>query len=397
MLYRMKRWEKQVCCFLLALMAGLSVTSVSQGNDLPVDSSYHPGGVATNLPVFYPAAKERLTFPQSWLSGSYTDFSTWRKETREKILSLMLSKPPEAPFDVEIIAEEDRGECVAKKIFFNLTADSRVPGYLLMPKGKGPFPTVLLLHDHGAKFDIGKEKMIRPFRETAEKLASAEAWAAKLYGGRFIGDVLAKRGFVCLAVDALNWGDRSGAAKEEQQALASNLFHLGMSFAGLVAWEDLAAVRFLCSWPEVDKRRIAAVGLSFGSFRSWQVAALSDDVAAAVCICEIAAVKELMTPGNNLTKGQSSFCLLHPGLINLLDWPDVAALACPKPMLFYNGERDHLFPVSAVKPAYEKMHAIWNSQNAGDHLITQFWSAGHEFTVEMQDRAFDWLDAQLRP
>ena len=369
----------------------------AQNNSLAGDPVLQPPGVQENLPVFYQAAKERLTFPQSWLSGSFTDFSAWRRETRARVRALLLAQPPESDFNTEIIGQEDRNGYVVKKIIFNLTADSRVRAYVLTPKGEGPFPAVLLLHDHGARFDIGKEKMVRPFQEPLEKTAAAQAWVAKLYGNRFIGDELAKRGYVCLAVDALNWGDRGGSAKEEQQALASNLFHLGMSFAGVVAWEDLAAVHFLSALGKVDKKRVAAVGLSFGSFRSWQVAALSDDVAAAVCICEMAAVKELLTPGNNIVKGQSSFTLLHPGLINLLDWPDVAALACPKPLLFYNGEKDQLFPVAAVQPAFEKMRAIWNSQNAGDHLVTQFWPVGHEFTAEMQEQAFDWLDAQLRP
>ena len=44
-----------------------------------------------------------------------------------------------------------------------------------------------------------------------------------------------------------------------------------------------------------------------------------------------------MVPGNNQTTGQSAFSMTHPGLANLLDYPDVASLACPKPMLFQCG------------------------------------------------------------
>jgi hypothetical protein len=35
---------------------------------------------------------------------------------------------------------------------------------------------VLLLHDHGSKFDIGKEKLVRPWHDDT-RLASAQAWA----------------------------------------------------------------------------------------------------------------------------------------------------------------------------------------------------------------------------
>jgi hypothetical protein len=99
----------------------------------------------------------------------------------------------------------------------------------------------------------------------------------------------------------------------------------------------------------------------------------------------------LLVPGGNLTKGQSSFTTTHPGLSNYVDYPDVASLACPKPMLLYNGEQDILFPVPTVQDAYSKMHTVWDSQNAGKNLITKFWKAGHVFNREMQDEAFQWL------
>jgi hypothetical protein len=98
---------------------------------------------------------------------------------------------------------------------------------------------------------------------------------------------------------------------------------------------------------------------------------------------------------NNQTKGNSAYSMLHPGLFNYLDYPDVASMACPKPMLFFNGEQDKLFPVHAVKAAYAKMQKIWDSQAAGDKLVTKFWPVPHEFNQEMQDEAFVWLDQQM--
>ena len=87
----------------------------------------------------------------------------------------------------------------------------------------------------------------------------AEQWVEKYYGGRYLGDELAKQGYVCLATDALNWSDRGGGGFEGQQALASNLMHLGMSLAGLIAHEDLRAAEFLASLPEVDSDRVASL------------------------------------------------------------------------------------------------------------------------------------------
>ncbi len=360
-------------------------------------SLYQTNGIVDSLPVFREQLTSRLTFPMSWLSGNYTDFAAWRQVARAKVIECLLKAPPEASFDPVVISEQDRGTHVSRKVVLNLTGDSRVLSYFLVPKGQGPFPAVLLLHDHGARFDIGKEKVVEPFEDRPERVKSARDWVNQCYGGRFIGDELARRGYVCFVTDALNWSDRGGAGYDGQQALAANLFHLGMSHAGLIAWEDLRAAEFLSGRPEVDGKRIGAMGLSMGCFRTWQVAALSDHIAAGVAICWINTVKGLMVPGNNQTRGQSAFTMTHPGLFNYLDYPDVASLACPKPMLFYNGEKDGLFPVPGVQDAYAKMRKVWDSQGAGDRLITKLWDVPHVFNREMQEEAFAWLDKQLKP
>ncbi len=79
----------------------------------------------------------------------------------------------------------------------------------------------------------------------------------------------------------------------------------------------------------------------------------------------------------------------------IIDYPDIASIACPKPMLFFNGEKDRLFPVPSVKEAYEKMRMVWESQNTGEQLVTKLWPVPHEFNQEMQEEAFKWLDERM--
>ena len=361
---------------------------------------YQRAGVRDGLPVFYERLGVRLSFPYSWQEWSRrngNEFDRWRMETRERVRGHFLAAPPAVPFDPRIIGSRKCNGYTSHKIVFNLTGDSRVLAYLLVPDGTGPCPAVLLLHDHGAEFRIGKEKYAEPWDVPADKAALARAWVDKVYGGRFLGDQLAARGYVCLVYDALNWSDRGGAGFEGQQALASNLMHWGMSWAGLIAWEDLRGAEFLASRPEVDKSRIAAMGHSVGSFRTWQVTAMSDHIAAGVCVCWMATVQGLMVPGNNQTKGTSAFSMLHPGLFNDLDYPDIASLACPKPMLFFAGEQDTLFPLPSATEAFEKMHRVWESQGARDRLTTKVLPVSHLFNAAMQDEAFAWLDQQLKP
>ncbi len=350
-----------------------------------------------SFPVFYQQLKNRMAFSYGWAKRGDLTPQQWRARGLAKAREMILPYEDHTPFNPLVIDTQDRGSYVAKKVVFNISNESRVLAFLLVPKGKGPFPAALFLHDHGSKFDIGKEKFVRTWNDDA-RLASSEKWADKYFSGRFPGDELAKRGYVVLSIDALGWGDRSvpGFRTDSQQAVAANLFNLGSSFAGIIALEDVRASKFLAGLPEVDKTRVAAVGFSMGAFRSWQVAALSDSITASIVDCWMSTMKGLMVPGNNQLKGQSAFTMLHPFIRRSLDYPDIAALSAPKPMLVYDGSKDPLFPAADTQEAFATMHAVWKANHAADKLETKIWPGkGHIYTKDMQEASFNWLDKQF--
>lgn len=375
--------------FLLPLLAA---TCVNAANDWQ-----RPGIVESNLPASWQQMKAQMTYPDSWLSDNYSDFNQWRQQTREWLRQALLTPDSVKPFAPQTLMREDRGSYVAEKFALNITDDNRIAAVMLTPKSRGPHPAIVLLHDHGSKFDIGKEKLIRPWGD-AEKLASAQAWADKFFTGRFIGDELAKRGYVVIAIDSPGWGDRGPMVYEQQQALASNYFNMGRSLAGEVAYEDMRTVDFLSTLKTVDSKRIGVLGFSMGGYRAWQLAALSENVAATAVISWFGTWDGLIQPGNNVLRGQSSFYMLHPGVSAKLDIPDIASLAAPKPMLIFSGGQDKLFPAAAVNDAFAKVHKVWASQNAADRLETKTWpELGHVFYKEEQDVVFPWLDKWLKP
>ncbi|WP_202033483.1 alpha/beta hydrolase family protein [Agrobacterium larrymoorei] len=355
------------------------------------DETHQTHGVtADHLPVFADALKQRLAFPLAW-SRQTGNLSAWKKTARAKFWELTLQSPDETAFNPELIDEMDRGSYTARKVAFNITQDSRVFALVLVPKGDGPFPAAVFYHDHGSRFDIGKEKLIETWGDDA-KLRSSQEWAAKFFSGRFPGDELARRGYVVLAVDALGWGDRGPLTYEGQQALAANFANMGSSLAGLMALEDTRAAAFLSTLPQVDPARVAAIGFSMGAFRAWQAAALSDAIKATVAVNWMATANGLMVPGNNQLRGGSAWHMIHPGLIQVMDYPDVASLAAPNPMLIFAGSEDALFPAPSVEEAFGKMQSVWNAWGAADRFESKFWPCGHVFEAAQQDYAFDWLD-----
>jgi len=375
-----------------AFVVGAGAAALLGGAAAPASATVVDGP----LPDFYQALKDDLNFPLAWGTSPVRDFGIWRRAARAVVEEhLLVDRQDGTPYAPEFTPRSQGDGCTRELVTVSLTRYERVRGALLTPDGDGPFPAVLLLHDHGAKFDIGKEKLVRPWYDDT-RLASAEAWADKYFSGRFVGDELARRGYVVLCLDALGWGDRGPVTYDQQQALAANFYNLGSSLAGLMAREDARAAAFLAGLDRVDAHRVAAVGFSMGAYRAWQTAALSDHVAATAAVCWMTGLKEMMVPGNNTLRGQSAYYMLHPGLARHLDIPDVASIAAPRPMLLLDGEQDPLFTAEGVRAAYAKLRAVWHSRHASQQLRTEIWPGlGHVFTAPMQDEVFGWLDSVL--
>ena len=79
-----------------------------------------------------------------------------------------------------------------------------------------------------------------------------------------------------------------------------------------------------------------------------------------------------------------------------MDYPHVAALACPKPALFFNGRNDKLFPVEGVEEAFKHLHEVWQSQQAEERLITKLWDEKHYFNRAMQTETYRFFDRYLK-
>ncbi|MBQ0052212.1 MAG: dienelactone hydrolase family protein [Treponema sp.] len=376
-----------------ALVAILSFSAFSQSKEYVTQQINAPDRA---MPTFYEALKSRMNYSLGWKDGANP--KKWKTAGLAKAKELIIQDEDKTPFDMIVIAEEKREGYTAQKVVFNISQDTRTLAYVLVPDGNGKFPAALMLHDHGSKFTIGKEKMVKPFGETEadeQKLNQAEAWSSRYFDETFPGDELAKRGYVVLSFDALGWGDRSvkGFKTDSQQSLASNLFNMGTSFAGIIAQEDIRAAKFLTTLPKVDKKRVACIGFSMGGFRSWQLAALSDDITAGVAVCWMGTMINHMNIGDGQLKGQSAYSMLHPFIAKYLDYPDVAGLAAPKPMMFIGGTADGVNPTAGTKEAYEKMHKIWTANKADENLQTVLVEGGeHTFLPTEQKTAYDWLD-----
>ena len=354
-----------------------------------------------NLPVYADSLLKDLTYPMAWGNSPITDFDEWRRAARQKVFDCMLTPPPpftlhQTPFT--IIAEEQRDGYKARKIEIQLSRYYTVPAYILIPDGKGPFPAINALHDHGAHLFIGKEKMIRPLAcEDSTVIKDADEWAASLYEGQFVGDYLARHGYVVFSADAPMWGERGqeeGPRRDRYDMIAGNMMMYGIDLSAYMTYDDLSGTEFLAQMPEVDPQRIGCMGCSMGAYRAWMLSALSDRIKAAAAICWMTTTDEQMSFKYSRTEN-GGFANCFPGLRRWMDYPHIASMACPKPMLFINGSQDKLFPVPAAEKAFSIMHDVWKSQGADDRLETEIWDMPHSCPRKAQERVLQFFRKHL--
>ena len=363
------------------------------------------------IPTYVETLKKELTYPMAWGNSPIKNFKKWKKAARAKVFECMMTPPKAAAaWNMEVLGEEQRDGYKAQKIAFNINAYSRITAYLLIPDGKGPFPTVNALHDHGAHLFIGKEKMIRPFFPPEEQdapakqalcqeiLDDADAWARQLYDNQYVGDYLAKHGYVVFSADAPMWGERGrkeGVDRNKYDLIAGNMMMLGRDLSAFMTYDDISSTEFLASLPMVDAKRIGCVGCSMGAYRSWMLSALSDRIKAGASICWMITTDAQLTRRFG-RKENGGFANCIPGLRQYLDYPHIASLACPKPMLFINGTKDKLFPVPGVKDAFAEMHKVWKSQGADNLLDTELWEIPHSCGLKAQEKMLEFLDKNLK-
>ena len=326
------------------------------------------------------------------------------------------------PEDVEIVAGEQRdgyrcllveysaGEPGAGVQGEAVGTGERLRSYLLVPDSVSPenrVPGIVLLHDHGARFDIGKEKLVRPLSGVPENIRlSSEQWVRNNFDGVYWADSLASEGYAVIVPDMLYWGGRSSAACRKwselkfsdsgnrelldslktavydgQKDVYDSLAAEGQVWAWKTMEEDAAAARVLASMDFADSSRIYAAGWSMGAHRAWLLTAFCPEISAGASLCWMTLKETVALPYK-----ASDYAMLVPALRSGYDFPDIALKLAPRPYLFLNGTCDRLFPVPAVKEAFSRMQEIYRDKGAEGRLRTEFFEGGHHCGKDVQRR-----------
>jgi len=386
------------------LAAPVSATAPAQA---ATDESSHIG----SLYPFIQKQADRSPLELSFLRSEFRDLKSWQRQARTKIFDQLSYAPPKVDPAPQVIRRTDRGEYMEEYLTFQTTPDLRIPAYVLVPKkAKLPAPGIVALHDHGGFYMWAKEKLVAmegehpaltPFRE-------------RYYGGKATAIELVRQGYVVIVIDMFYWGERRmildddpAAFKERplsltdeeiqtfnrrsgqnEQLVARSFMTAGITWPGVLLWDDIRTVDYLVSRPEVDKNRIGCVGLSVGGYRSFLLATLDERIKAGVAVGWMTSYASQIKRHVGSTIG---FTFHIVGLYRYMDLPDMAALIAPRAMLVINGSQDRLFNLDGVKAAFSKIERCYAKAGAPDRQRCRLYDAPHQFNQEMQAEAWEWL------
>jgi dienelactone hydrolase len=367
-----------------------------------------------NLYAFVQQQADRSRLELSFLQPRFTDLPSWQTTARARVFDHLLYAPTPTPPNPTLIGRTVKGDYVEEYLTFQTTPDIRVPAYVLIPsQATRPAPALVVLHDHGGFYLWGKEKVVAG--DTPHPALTD--FKRQYYDGRSIATELVRRGYVVIAIDMFYWGERrmlldedppayrerERMTKEEidafhrrsgqsEQLVARSLFTAGVSWPGVMLWDDIRTIDYLASRPEVDSRRIGCVGLSVGGYRSFVLAALDPRIKAAVDVGWMTSFAANIRRHVINTVGLTFHIA---GLYRYLDLPDLAALIAPRSVFVINGSRDGLFPLSGVEAAFKKIEQCFQKAGAPDRQRCRLYDAPHQFNLKMQADAWEWLGKAL--
>ncbi|MCI0534999.1 MAG: alpha/beta hydrolase family protein [Verrucomicrobiales bacterium] len=301
------------------------------------------------------------------------DWKQRRPELRRQLLEMLgLSPlPARTPLKAQITGTLERDAYRIEKLVFQSLPGLYVTGNFYVPKHSAkPAPTVLYLcghapHPRGAKFN---------YQDRA-------AW-------------FATHGFACLILDTLEFGEVAGIHHGTHDLNMWHWLALGYTPAGTEVWNAMRGLDYLETRSEVDPRRIGITGISGGGAITWYTAAVDERVRAAAPVCSTFTFGSQAS--NWRAAGQCDCIYFH----NTYGWefPTVAALIAPRPLLMISGRKDLDFPPDGYHEVFLRSKKVYDLYAAGnsDRIREVDDDVGHSDPPQFLRAARQWMRRWLQ-
>jgi dienelactone hydrolase len=273
------------------------------------------------------------------------------------------------PLDAQVLGALERDGYRIERLIFQTLPGVYATANTYVPTGKrGRLPAVLGVHGHwaGARRD-------------------------PVVQSRCIG--LAKLGFFVLCLDAWGAGERGtipGQNEYHGGLLGASLWPVGTPLHGLQLYENVRALDYLQSRPEVDPERIGCTGASGGGNQTTQVSAFDERVKCAVPVCSVGTFASYL----------DTACCVDEVLLDALTFAeegDLLGMVAPRALMVITATRDvYHFGPAAAKEALQRAEPVFQLFGAGDRLRHVLFDSGHDYSRPMREAMYGWMTRWLK-
>lgn len=359
-----------VRCFLIWFLGFVCWTTLAQ--QLPATWRV----ADTNLATYFETEVARLEAACLADVKSLDDWTKQRDERRRQLFDMLglWPLPERTELQPVITGKVDGDDFVVEKLHFQSLPGLYVTANLYLPRNlAAPAPAVLYVCGH------------------AEVKTNGVSYGNKT-GYQHHGAWFARHGYVCLTIDTLQLGeiqgDHHGTYRLGQWWWNSR----GYTPAGVEAWNSIRALDYLETRPEVDRTRLGMTGRSGGGSYTWTTAALDERVKVAAPVAGITDLRNHVCDG--AVEGHCD-CMFF---VNTYRWdfPLVAALIAPRPLLIVNTDADSIFPLDGVNRLFIKTRRLYELHHAYDQLGLVIGPGGHNDSQNLQMPVLRWFNQHLK-
>ncbi len=307
---------------------------------------------------------------------SLEDWNAKRPVYRQQLLEMLGLDPLPERTDLKatITGTTEHDEFVVEKLHFQSRPRLYVTANLYRPKDvKEPLPAILYVCGHGG---VKKDGV---------------SYGNKVHYQHH-GAWFARHGYVCLIIDSLQLGEIEGIHHGTYRYKMWWWNNRGYTPAGVEAWNCIRALDYLQGRKDVDPERIGVTGRSGGGVYSWWISSIDERIKAAVPVAGITDLENHVVVG--CVEGHCD-CMF---MVNTYRWdyPLVAALVAPRPLMIANTDQDRIFPLDGVVRTNDKVRKIYELCGAGDKLGLTITPGPHKDTQELRVPALHWFNRQLK-
>ena len=164
--------------------------------------------------------------------------------------------------------------------------------------------------------------------------------------------------------------------------------YLGVSHQTLMIWNNMRALDYLQSLPQVDQERIGVSGASGGGLQTQMIAALDSRVKAATIVGLTCDFRRMMFPQRH-----HCTCNHFPGIMRFTDHPEISALALPTPIQFLTMND---WTRQFEEENYPTIRALYAAAGVPERVDCRYFDTPHNYDQRKREWTYWWMEKWLR-